>query len=149
MSTTSDTMSAKKPSASTRYLFLFLIGLVVGAICAVMAMRAIDQRSDHFPDSLMTVQQWHIGQLGDKVKANRCAATDTLPHLEALRALGNDLEPAFPDLADDQRFKDHASKYRAALDAARANPPLNCASAGTTLEGIGEACKACHQDFRS
>lgn len=149
MSTPSDSIAPKKSSAASRYFFLFLIGLVVGAIGTVMAMRAIDARKDHFPDSLMHVQQWHLGQLKATVEGNRCAATDLLPHLQALRTTGNDLEPAFPGLADDQRFKDHASKYRAALDGVLANPPLNCAGAGTTLQKVGEACKACHQDFRS
>ena len=37
-----------------------------------------------------------------------------------------DLEPAFPDLKDDARFAQHASKLRATLDAALASPPLNC-----------------------
>lgn len=148
MSTPSDSITPKKSSAASRYFFLFLIGLVIGAIATVMAMRAIKARQDPFPDSLMHVNDWHMGQLKATVDANRCAATDVLPHLEALRALGNDLEPAFPDLADDQRFKDHASKYRAAVDAARASPPLNCAGAGTTLKTLGESCKACHQDFR-
>lgn len=147
MSTPSDAVTPKKSSAS-RYFFLFLIGLVIGVIATVMAMRAIQARKDPFPDSLMHVQQWHMGQLKATVEANRCAATDVLPHLEALRALGNDLEPAFPGLADDQRFKDHASQYRAAIDAARASPPLNCAGAGTTVKTLGESCKACHQDFR-
>lgn len=148
MSTPADASNAKKPSSAGRYLFLFVLGLVLGAIGSVMAMRAIQARQDPFPDSLMHVQQWHMGQLKATVDANRCAATDVLPHLEALRALGNDLEPAFPDLADDQRFKDHASKYRAAVDAARASPPLNCAGAGTALKSLGDSCKACHQDFR-
>ena len=79
---------------------------------------------------------------------NRCAATDVLPNLKALRVMADDLEPAFPDLADDQRFAEHASKMRARLDAALASPPLNCAGVGTTAQGIGETCKACHQDFR-
>ncbi len=138
----------RKPSAAGRYLFVLLLGLVVGAIGTVMALRAIEARKDHFPDSLMHVQQWHLGQLKAAVEGNRCAATDVLPHLQAMRALGNDLEPGFPGLADDRRFKDHASKYRATLDAALATPPLNCAGAGTTLGELGEACKACHQDFR-
>lgn len=149
MSNPPDPSLARKSSGAGRYLFLFLLGLVLGAIGSVMALRAIQARQDPFPDSLMHVQQWHMGQLKATVEANRCAATDVLPHLEALRALGNDLEPAFPDLADDQRFKDHASKYRAAVDAARSSPPLNCAGAGTTLKSLGEGCKACHQDFRS
>ena len=91
----------KKPSAASRYLFLFLIGLVVGAICTVMAMRALQARQDPFPDSVMQVMAKHSGQLADKVKQNRCAATDTIPHVRTLRAMANDLEMAFPGIADD------------------------------------------------
>lgn len=148
MSTPSDSTAPKKPSGAGRYFFVLLIGLVIGAIGTVMAMRAIQARKDPFPDSLMHVQQWQMGQLKTAVQGNRCAATDLLPHLQTLRALGNNLEPGFPGLADDQRFRDHASKYRATLDAALASPPLNCAGAGTTLKALGESCKACHQDFR-
>lgn len=140
--------SNARSSNATKYLFLFLIGLVLGVIATVMAMRAIQARKDHFPDSVMHVQQWHLGQLKSKVEQNRCAATDILPNLRTLRALADDLEPAFPDLRDDKRFAEHASRMRARLDAALASPPLNCAGVGTTASDIGEACKACHQDFR-
>lgn len=140
--------SNTRSSNATKYLFLFLIGLVLGVIATVMAMRAIQARKDHFPDSVMHVQQWHLGQLKSKVEQNRCAATDILPNLRTLRALADDLEPAFPDLRDDKRFAEHASRMRARLDAALASPPLNCAGVGTTASDIGEACKACHQDFR-
>ena len=92
---------------------------------------------------------WHVGQLKNSTQQNRCAATDTLPHLQTLRAMANDIEPAFGDLRDDQRFSQHASDLRASLDAALANPPLNCAGVGTTLGKIGDDCKACHQDFRN
>jgi hypothetical protein len=132
-----------------RYLCLFLIGLVVGIMGTVMAMRAIDARQDHFPDSVMHVQQWHMGQLKASTEQNRCAATDTLPHPQALRPMANDIEPAFADLRAHPRFSKHARALRATLDAARASPPLNCAGVGTTLASIGEDCKACHQDFRN
>src|SRR3954447_14879528 len=72
-------------SNASRYLFLFLIGLAVGIVGTVMAMRAIDARQDHFPHSVMEVQAWHLGQLKAATQQNRCAATDTLPHLQALR----------------------------------------------------------------
>ncbi len=134
---------------AARYFFLFLIGLAVGAVGTVMAMRAIDARTDHFPKSVMQVQQWHLGQLKQNLEQNRCNATDTLPHLQALRTMADDIEPAFADLRDDERFGKAASGLRATLDAARASPPLNCAGVGTALEDIGGACKACHQDFRN
>jgi len=134
--------------AGARYFFLFLVGLLVGAVGVVMAMRALDARKDHFPESVMQVQQWHMGKLKANMEQNRCNATDTLPHLQALRAMADDIEPAFPDLADDARFTKAASDLRAAVDQARASPPLNCAGVGTAMKDIGAACKACHQDFR-
>ncbi|HWI79432.1 MAG TPA: hypothetical protein VNS31_09545 [Ramlibacter sp.] len=122
---------------------------MVGAMGVVMAMRALDARKDHFPESVMQVQQWHMGRLKASIEQNRCNATDTLPHLLALRTMADDIEPAFPDLQDDARFTKAASGLRAVLDDARANPPLNCAGVGKAMQDIGGACKACHQDFRN
>ena len=140
--------SQPKSSAASRYLFLFLIGLVVGAVATVMAMRALQARQDHFPAAVMHVMQKHNGQLGDTITQNRCAATDTIPHVRALRTMANDLETAFPDLATDERFQGHASKFRGHLDAAIATPPTDCASAKVLGDQIKDSCKACHQDFR-
>ena len=131
-----------------RYFFLFLVGLVVGVVCTVMAMRALEARKDPFHESVMHVQQWHMAQLKGNTEQNRCNATDTLPHLQALRTMADDIEPAFPDLRDDERFAKAASQLRAALDSARASPPLNCAGVGAAMKEVGAACKACHQDFR-
>ncbi len=134
---------------ASRYFFLFLIGLVAGVIGTVMAMRALDARKDHFPDSLMHVQQWHLNQLHANVEQNKCGAIDTLPHLQALRTSSNSLEQAFPDLVDDERFARQASALRAALDGTLSAPPLNCPGLGAAAASIGEACKACHQDFHN
>lgn len=139
-------LPAKKSNAS-RYLFLFLLGLVIGAVATVMVMRAIDQRSDHFPHSVMQVMGKHVGLLQQTVQQNRCAATDTVPHVRTLRTMSNDLELAFPDLAEDQRFTQHASQFRAKLDAALAAPPTDCAGAAKLVETAKESCQACHQDF--
>lgn len=143
------TTPAPKSSNASRYLFLFLIGLVIGVVATVMALRAINARKDHFHEAVMHVQQWHVKQLKTNVEQNRCGATDTLPHLQTLRTLANDLEPAFPDLREDQRFAQHASQMRAALDGALAAPPMNCPGVTAVVGKVGEACKACHQDFRN
>lgn len=139
--------STRKGNGS-KYLFLFLLGLVVGAVAVVMGMRAWDARRDHFHDSVMHVQDWHLKRLAATAEQNRCAATDTLPHIRALRLMADDLEPAFPDLADDQRFTAASSKLRGTLDGALASPPLNCEGVSALTKNIGEGCKACHQDFR-
>jgi hypothetical protein len=132
-----------------RYFFLFAVGLVVGVIGTVMVLRALDARRDPFPESLMHVQQWHMQQLKGNLEANRCNATDTLPHLAALRATSDDIEAAFPDLRDDARFKKAAGNLRATVDAARQSPPLTCPGVDKLMKDIGGACKACHDDFRN
>ena len=140
-----------RPSAAGRYLFLFLLGLVLGVVAVVMLLRALDGRKtwqDHYPEATMHLLSAHMAQMQDTLKANRCSPTDVLPHLQALRSLGNEFEPAFADLREDQRFVAHARDFRATLDAALASPPLECRSAGDAAGRIGEACKACHQDFR-
>lgn len=145
----SDVDPNRRPSNAGRYLFLLILGLVLGVIATVMAMRALEQRKDHFPDALMHVQQWHMGQLRADMEANRCNATDILPHLQALRVTANDLDAAFPNLRDDTRFTTASAAMRAATDKAIANPPLTCDGMGAAMKSIGETCKGCHQDFRS
>ncbi len=139
---------AARHGNGSKYIAILLLGLVIGAIGTVMALRAIEARQDPFHESVMHVQSWHLGQLTDSIAQNRCGATDSVPHLQTLRAMASDIEPAFPDLRDDPRFVKHASQLRATLDAALASPPVNCEGLGNTAKTIGESCKACHQDFR-
>ena len=144
----SDIDPNRKPSNAGRYLFLLILGLVLGAIATVMVMRALNERKDHFPDALMHVQQWHMGQLKADMEQNRCNATDVLPHLQALRMTANDLDAAFPELRDDQRFTAASTAMRATMDKAVSAPPLTCEGVGAAMKEIGESCKGCHQDFR-
>ena len=137
LNTTPNQTPTSKPSgnAAARYLFLFLVGLAVGAVATVMAMRALEARKDPYPDAVMNVMSAHVGALYKNVEQNRCAATDTIPHLQTLRTLANDIEQAFGDL-------------RASLDGALSSPPLACNGVEAALKRIGGDCKACHQDFR-
>lgn len=130
-----------------RSLILLLIGLFVGAACSLVAVSALRQGTA-FPNGVMAVMSAQMGALNQSLKQNRCAATDLLPRLQTLRHLGNDLEPAFLPTQDDERFIRYASDLRAAVDAALAAPPADCAAAGVALNRIGGTCKACHDDFK-
>src|SRR5690606_41498066 len=119
MSTTPDANPAKpaKPSAASRYLFVFLVGLVIGAVAVVMILRAVDARKtwqDRYPVAAMDLFQAHMAQLKASTEANRCSATDTLPHLQALRTSSNHPPPAFADLGAHTRLTQHARALRAA-----------------------------------
>lgn len=147
-------MSAENPrpqsgSAFGRYFFMLLLGLVMGAIATVMLLRQLEARKDPFPDSLMHVMDWHVDQLKDNVKASRCAVTDTLPHLQALRRMADSLEPGFKATSEaDPRFGQHASDLRNTLDGAINAPPTTCEALTKVMAQIGDGCKTCHQDFR-
>ena len=123
MSTTPDPAKPKS-SAFSRYFFVFILGGAIGAVATVMGIRAWQQGQDHFPESVMFVQEWHMKQLGEKAAANHCNATDIIPHLNGLRTMADDLERAFPGAADDERFTKQASGMRATL-ARRRSPPIS------------------------
>lgn len=137
-----------RPSTAMRYLVVFAIGLLAGAICAVMLVRALQARQDPFPDALMHVMSKQKSQLDAGVAANRCTVSDVVPRLQSLRAMANDVETAFPGLREDQRFATAASGLRATLDGALAAPPQDCAQVKVLAERIGQDCTACHRDFK-
>ena len=138
----------RSPSAAKRYLVVFIIGLMVGVVAAVMLLRALQARQDPFPGAVMQVMAPQTQALKATAAANRCSAHDSVPRLQSLRAVANDLEAAFPGLGDDSRFAGAASSLRANLDQALAAPPASCAEVTAALEKIGNDCRACHQDFR-
>lgn len=146
--TPSSTSSPLSGNRAARYLFMALLGLVTGIVATVMVTRALHERKDHYPEAVMYVMQAHMAALKRNVGENRCAATDTLPHLTTLRHVANDLEPAFGDLRNEPEFARHASAMRANIDATLASPPLNCQGVQAAMAKIGESCKACHTDFQ-
>ncbi|WP_133478043.1 hypothetical protein [Cognatilysobacter segetis] len=129
----------------SRYFFMALLGLVVGVVASVMIMRTLEQRRDPYPEAVMHVMSAHMRALKDNVTQNRCAATDVIPHLQTLRTLANDIEPAFKDMREDATFAKHASELRATVDASLASPPLNCPGVQAVAAKIGRACEDCHR----
>src|SRR3546814_6545811 len=62
MSTPPEANPAKpaKPSAASRYLFVFLVGLVIGAVALVMILRTVEARTtwqDHYPHAAMRSEE--------------------------------------------------------------------------------------------
>lgn len=130
-----------------RSLILILIGLALGIIGTGIVMNALG-RETAYPNGVMAVMNAQMKALDTKVKQNRCTANDLLPHFQTLRALGNDIEPAFVPTSDDEKFGNRASALRSAEDAALMTPANNCASASAVIHKIGDACSNCHQDFK-
>ncbi len=130
-----------------RFLAVAVISLLVGSLCTLILLNALRQGTA-YPNGVMAVMSAQMKGLSQSLKANRCATTDLSPRLQSLRFLGNDLEPAFLPTRDDALFTEHASKLRAALDAALAAPPSDCTAAKVALDRVNAACQACHRDFK-
>jgi cytochrome c556 len=128
-----------------RYAVLFVLGLVVGAVLAAIWVNRVNE-AQAYPSGVMAVLRAQTAALDHSVKANRCTTNDLLPRLQTLRAVANDIEPAFGE--DDERFGKHAGELRAAADAALMTPPATCQAAAATLDRINEACSSCHRDFK-
>ncbi|MFC6839027.1 hypothetical protein [Xanthomonas theicola] len=135
-------------SSASRYLFVLCAGVLVGLVAATMAMRALQARQDRFPHALMQVMDRQVALLQRSRAHDRCAAADLQARTQALQLLGNDLETAFPALADDSRFLQHADALRTTLRTAQATLPGNCAALDRLVQRIDDDCDACHRDFR-
>lgn len=138
----------RRHSAAYRYLLVGVLGLLVGLVATIMVARAIQARQDPFPDALMHVMNRQVQLLHDAQAQNRCSLADSVPRLQTLRSLSNDVDLAFPTLKDSQGFQQHASRLRATLNQALAAPPADCIAMGKLVEKIQSDCQACHQDFR-
>ena len=130
-----------------RIFVSLLIGLLIGAFATVIGLSYL-QKATSYHDGVMAVISAQMRAMENAVKANRCADTDLIPSLQTMRALGNDLEPAFLPTEDDKLFSDHAANYRAAVDEALFVTPMNCLDANKMLDNLSTTCKTCHQDFK-
>ncbi len=95
----------RRPSAAYRYLFMALLGLLVGIIATVMVMRAVQARRDPFPHSLMQVMARQTDLLQRSQQQNRCTVPDSQPRLQSLRYLANDLRSSLPQPARRPPFR--------------------------------------------
>ncbi|NYZ64181.1 hypothetical protein [Luteimonas deserti] len=146
-------MSQPPPAASAaaRYAVVLVVGLVAGAFLLVAALRAIEARKDwqvHYPHAVMRLFEAQSAQLDALVRAGTCTTSDIAPRLRTLRALADDLDPAFPALRDHPAFGSHGDALRTDVEAMLSAPPASCEALGDALRRIDDACTACHRDVR-
>jgi hypothetical protein len=124
---------------------LFVLGLAVGVIATANIGSVLRQR-DAYPRGLMQVMQHDMGVLRDAARRNRCdAGTDA--SLLQLRSLATGIESAVygndPSNPPDPPFAEYAKRLRTKLPA-----QVDCKTLTPALESVGQACDACHREYR-
>jgi cytochrome c556 len=129
----------------TRAALLIVLGLVIGILGTVFAMKALRQR-DPFPQAVMSVMAHHMGALSGSVKAQRCDATQSHEHLLRLQSTASDIPAAFAGA--EPHFMDAAAKLRGAIHGAVQASPIDCAGLAAVIKPIDAACDSCHEQYR-
>jgi cytochrome c556 len=131
-----------------KYLILFLIGLLAGAMGATIFVNTMRQR-DAYARGLMDVMQHHYAGLRENIRARRCEATASTYAISQLRTLATDVDSAiYPDATPDAPFREFSSRLSTMLDAASAAAPADCTVLATHVQRIGKVCDECHQQYR-
>jgi hypothetical protein len=131
-----------------RSLVLFVVGLLVGALCTVIAINALN-RGTAYDHAVMAMMGQQMKALDRSIKQSRCTSADLTPRLQTLRFVANDIEPAFTDMQDEAQFGRYASDLRAAADSALMTPPASCTAATAALSNLDKACDSCHRDYKN
>lgn len=130
---------------NARAAILLVLGLAIGVLGTVFVMRALNQRNP-FPRAVMSVMNYHFGELEQSVKAKQCDAAPASEHLLRLESTAADVPSAFPGV--DQPFLDAAGHLRTTLENAVQAHPADCAALAAAIKPVGEACQSCHEKYR-
>ncbi len=128
-----------------RAALLIALGLVIGILGATFTISALHQRTP-LPRAVMSLMAYHLGQLQHAVKAQQCDAAATSAHLGRLQSTAMDIPGAFKGV--EQPFLDSASKLQDTLTKASSAAPATCAALAAAIKPVGEACDACHKQYR-
>ena len=129
-----------------RYLLCLLVGLLAGALLASTAASVL-QRRNALPRALMTLMQHDLADSRAATRTPACM-TERLSAAQArLHFLAGDLERSMLAAGTrDRVFAQYADDLRAAI--ARWDAKTACAAQAQALIEIGNACEACHRDYR-
>lgn len=127
-----------------RYLVCLLLGLIIGALCAVTAANILGRRNA-YPKALMTVMKHELKVARDAAGTPNCDASG--PALDKLALLSPDIVVAMPDdgPTPDRVFHQYASELTTAIQKAR---NTGCEGRTQAVTEVGNACDACHRDYR-
>lgn len=127
-------------------LFLLLIGLVVGALCAIAAANALAKRSAHGRATMIVLAK-HLDALRGMGLERDCAGDQATQRAGQIAFAAREIDYAFGRLAQDEPlFSRRSAGFRRIAE--KGGTFSSCSDLGRWTEELGGSCQACHRDFR-
>lgn len=127
-----------------RVLIGLLLGLFAGATLSLFYAN-LTRSQGAYPRGVMAGMQHHYDGLRRQLADPRCPPDASRVPLARLRALTDEVVPAFIEARDPG--PDFVQRHRtlvATLDAALAAPPADCTALNALVKDIGDQCETCH-----
>lgn len=130
-----------------RNLLLLVLGVAFGAAVASLVLNALGRR-DAYPRGVMQVLQHETGMLRGALRSRACGTTDASRAKMLIGALTEEIEPSvLGDSTADAPFREYLQRLRDASAELAASAP-DCAAFAPIVTKIGDACDACHRQYR-
>lgn len=127
-----------------RHAVTLIVGLLVGVILSITAMRVLDSRKDAYPEALMNVIKHEL--IAANKAATQPACNDNANALDKLILLSNDIITAMPDEGTPDRvFHQYIDNLHGKVLAASQS---DCTQRKQALTEVKHACDDCHRDYR-
>ncbi len=127
-----------------RHVVTLIIGLLVGVILSITAMRTLNARKDAYPEALMNVMKHEL--IAANQAATKPACNENANALDKLTLLSNDIITAMPDEGTPDRvFHQYITNLH---DKVLAAGQSDCAQRKEALTEVKHACDDCHRDYR-
>lgn len=129
-----------------RYVVSIVIGLLVGAMLATLGMKYL-QEQNAWPRAVMTILGAEMKRTGDFAEQRQCNSAESVASLDHLELMASDIDRVLLAGHEDRVFSQYSQKLVGAVDDARAALP-DCEAYAAAITQVGDACSACHRDYR-
>ena len=129
-------------------LLLILTGLLVGALCALAAAKAVATRHAH-ERATMVVLAHHMDALRRIGDEAACAGEPVLERLQQIGFAAQELKFAFPDLdTPGSEFARRRHDLQQAADSAAADGIGSCQDLAQATGTLARVCQECHRRYQ-
>ena len=128
-----------------KVMIVLLIGIVIGAFCAIAATNAMGKRNAHGRAVMVTLTR-HLDALRAIDLKTDCRNDQVRTHLDQIAAASRDIDYAFAaNYAGEPAFARRSAHFRSLSEAALGS---SCDTLPSAVGELADDCQRCHRQFR-